>query len=180
MTKGHASPYPEFVANLKVSGEQTGIPKSPPSADLGKKLSEGKCLLALLMTVTQEYLARLQRDLLSPQQSLAVRMCCLWMRTAQGNGPLLQQSTFWSNSSRKVIHKEMVSGNMLMGRSCSSFLSQAQLLQGLERAWPLVASLVISLCEQLLLPPAFCNQNQFHWSVTDPNLTKKVPAQGEG
>lgn len=131
------------------------------------------------VTVTQEYLARLQRGLLSPQQSLTVRMCCLWMRTAQGNGPL-SRAHFSPVPAQKVIHKEMVSGNTLMGRPCSSFLSQAQLLQGLEGAQPLVAILVISLHEQSLLPPAFCSHKRFHSSATNPNLTKKVPAQDEG
>lgn len=101
------------------------------------------------------------------------------MRTAQGNGPL-STAHFGPIPAQKVIHKEMVSANMLMGRPCSSSLSQEQLPQGLERIRPLVTSGVISLCKQSLLPPALCSQNQFHWSTVSPNLTKKVPAQVRG
>lgn len=43
VSKEDITPYPEFVANLKVSGGQTGTPKLPP-ADLGKKhLKEKAC-----------------------------------------------------------------------------------------------------------------------------------------
>lgn len=58
---------------------------------------------------------------------------------------------------QKVIHKEMVSGKMLMGRSCSSFQSQAQLLQGLQRAWPLVWSAFVNNLCLLLLSAAKTN-----------------------
>lgn len=81
----------------------------------------------------QEYLGKLRGDLLSPQQSLAARTYCLWMGTAQGNGPLTK-AHLDPIPAKRVVHKEMVSGNVPMGRTCSSFLSWAQLLNCL--LWP--------------------------------------------
>lgn len=52
MSKEDTSPYPDFVANLKLSGGENGTPKSPHSAVLGKKPSEEKRLLPLLMLRT--------------------------------------------------------------------------------------------------------------------------------
>lgn len=87
------------------------------------------------------------------------------MKTAQGNGPL-SRAHFGPIPAQKVIPKEMHLVTCSWGD-----LAAASCFRG---------SLVISLCAQSLLPPAFCNQSQFHWRATNPNLTRKVPAQGEG
>ena len=102
----------------------------------------------------QEYLGGLCGGFLSPQQSLAVSIYCLWMATAQGNGPL-SRAHLGAIPAKVVIHKEMVSGNVPMGRTCSGFPSRAQLLQGLGRARRLAVSLLVSIHEQPLLPRAF-------------------------
>lgn len=83
---------------------------------------------------------------------------------------------------KKVICKEMVSSNMPTSckRTCSSFPSPAQRLQGLGKAWLLAASLLINLHERPLLPRAFrsLKTTSHKWNKTKPH--KEGPCPGTG
>lgn len=57
---------------------------------------------------------------MGPPQSTAVKMYCIWVGAAQGNGPP-GPAHLGPIPAEKLIHREMGSGNVPTGRTCSSF-----------------------------------------------------------
>lgn len=99
-------------------------------------MAKEKLLLPLLMRRTWLYSggSNIWAGCVGPPQSTAVKMYCIWVGAAQGNGPP-GPAHLGPIPAEKLIHKEMGSGNVPTGRTCSSFQVWAQLPQGPGTDW---------------------------------------------
>lgn len=119
-------------------------------------MAKEKLLLPLLMRRTWLYSggSNIWAGCVGPPQSTAVKMYCIWVGAAQGNGPP-GPAHLGPIPAEKLIHKEMGSGNVPTGRTCSSFQVWAQLPQGPGTDWwRWVCSAACSFHGWLLCPHA--------------------------